>query len=86
MKSKQELYKPQYTEEEVNSLTEWFEERMDRLPKTLRIDKATESKDLPRTVSSYIKLLRSIRMNVANSGYMAHLLFIREKLIEEGLE
>ena len=86
MKTKEELYKPEYSDEEVRELTEWFEARMDRLPASLRIDKATYAEDLPRTVKAYSKLLKSIQVKVAHSGYMAHLLLIREQLLEQGFE
>ena len=86
MKTKQEIFKPDYTEDEVNEVIEWFEKRIDHLPTSLRLDKATSTKDLPRTVQAYCKLLRSIQMKVAHSGYMAHLLLIREQLLEQGFE
>ena len=32
------IYKPAYTKQEVDELTRWFEERMDRLPATLQLN------------------------------------------------
>ncbi len=84
--TKQELFKPEYSDAEVAELAKWFETRADRLPQTLQIDDATRSDDLPRTVKAYIKLLTSVNRKISHSGYMAHLLLIRERLREEGLE
>ena len=66
------IYKPAYTKQEVDELTRWFEERMDRLPATLQLNEATAASDLPRTVTF--------------SGYMSHLDLIRLRLKEQGLE
>ena len=52
----------------------------------MQIDDATATRDLPRTVNSYIRLLKNIRLTVSNAGYAAHLMLIRERLREEGME
>ncbi|MCR4921881.1 MAG: hypothetical protein K5945_09315 [Bacteroidaceae bacterium] len=79
---RKDLFKPEYKEEEMQELFEWFEQRMDRLPKTMQIDEATSTSDLRRTVVSYIRLLRSMKLTISHSGYVAHLLLIRERLRE----
>lgn len=75
-----ETFKPSYTSEEIAELTTWFEERMDKLPKTLQLIDCLSTRDLPRTVRSYIRLLQAPRQNVAFSGYVAQLFLIREAL------
>ena len=80
--NRKELFKPEYTSEELEELFGWFEQRMDRLPKSMQIDEATYTGDLRRTVKSYIRLLRTMKLTVSQSGYVAHLLLIRERLRE----
>ena len=80
--NRKELFKNEYTPEELNELYAWFEQRMERLPKSLQIDEATYTGDLRRTVKSYIRLLRAMGLTVSQSGYVAHLLLIRERLRE----
>lgn len=75
-----ETFKPSYTSEEKDELVTWFEERMERLPQTLQMDDCMSTKDLPRTVRSYIKLFKTNRTNVEFSGYIAHLFMMREAL------
>ena len=76
------IYKPAYTKQEVDELTRWFEERMDRLPATLQLNEATAASDLPRTV---LKVHKE-NISVTFSGYMSHLDLIRLRLKEQGLE
>ena len=77
------LYDP-----EVDELTRWFEERMDRLPATLQLNEATAASDLPRTVKALLAVLKVHKENISVtfSGYMSHLDLIRLRLKEQGLE
>lgn len=86
MMERKDLFKPEYKAEEMQELFDWFERHKEQLPKTLQIDDATATRDLPRTVNSYIRLLKNIRLTVSNAGYAAHLMLIRERLREEGME
>lgn len=81
-----ETFKPSYTSEEKDELVAWFEERMERLPQSLLLDDCMSTKDLPRTVRSYIKLIRTGRKNVEFSGYVAHLFLMREALRRDNPE
>jgi len=82
------IYKPAYTKQEVDELTRWFEERMDRLPATLQLNEATAASDLPRTVKALLAVLKVHKENISVtfSGYMSHLDLIRLRLKEQGLE
>ena len=82
------IYKPAYTKQEVDELTRWFEERMDRLPATLLLNEATAASDLPRTVKALLSVLKVHKENISVtfSGYMSHLDLIRLRLKEQGLE
>ena len=77
-----------YTKQEVDELTRWFEERMDRLPATLQLNEATAASDLPRTVKALLAVLKVHKENISVtfSGYMSHLDLIRLRLKEQGLE
>ena len=74
------IYKPAYTKQEVDELTRWFEERMDRLPATLQLNEAT--------VKALLAVLKVHKENISVtfSGYMSHLDLIRLRLKEQGLE
>lgn len=78
------LYKPEFTKGEVDECIRWFEERMDKLPATLRLNDSTTASNLPYTVKSLINVLKVHQGNlsVTFSGYMAHLLLIRQRLEE----
>ena len=84
----QSFFKEDYTKEEINEVISWFEDKMDRLPKTLRLNPSTVSNDLAFTVKSLSSLLKAQqeRMSVNYSGYVAHLMLIRQKLKEAGIE
>ena len=58
------IYKPAYTKQEVDELTRWFEERMDRLPATLQLNEATAASDLPRTVKALLAVLKVHKENI----------------------
>lgn len=75
-----ETFKPSYTQQEKEELIAWFEQRADRLPQRLQIIDSLSTEDLPRTVASYLRLIRIERNNVVFSGYTAQLFMIREAL------
>ena len=79
-------FKPKYSLEEIQDLVKWFKERMDRLPATLVLDECTKTDDLPKTVKAFIALLDREKINPFWSGYISHLLLIRERLREQGIE
>jgi len=78
-------YKPDYDKAFRDEHIKWFEERMDRLPKSLQINDAMYSSNLELTVKGLMRTLRNNVPNVTFSGYMNTLLQIREKLEEQGL-
>lgn len=82
------MFKPDFKKEEVEELLAWFEARMDKLPKTMKMDPATETDNLPLTVERLMKVLSRHKSNfsVTFSGYMALLLSIRQRLQDEGME
>lgn len=85
MMERKDFYKTEYKEEEMQELFEWFEKHKEQLPKTLQIDDATSTSDLPRTVNSFIRLLKGLKLTPSNAGYVAHLMLIRQRLREEGI-
>lgn len=82
------MFKPNFKKEEIEELLAWFETRMDKLPKTMKMDPATETDNLPLTVERLIKVLSRHKGNfsVTFCGYMALLLSIRQRLQEQGIE
>lgn len=82
------VYKSDYTKAEVNELLAWFEERMDKLPQTLRLNKATTTDNLKRTVKALTTTVKRLEgvINVTYSGYVSHLVLIRLRLQEQGME
>ena len=82
------LFKREYEKEYIEELTGWFSERMGRLPKELRLDKATMSHDLPKTVGALVRTILNNKdnLNVTYSGYVSHLALIRRHLKEQGIE
>lgn len=81
------IYKPAYAKQEVDELTRWFEERMDRLPATLQLNEAMGTSDLPRTVKALLAVVKAHKENISVplSGYMSHLEIIRLRLKEQGM-
>lgn len=79
-------FKPEYSKQEIKELIVWFEERMDKLPDELQINKSTRTSDLKSTVDSIMKVLRVREMTVTFCGYAAHLFLIRERLKVQGME
>ncbi len=55
--ARNKFFKPQTTPEEREDCFQWFEQRMDRLPKQLKIDEKSFD-DLPFTIRRLAKLLR----------------------------
>lgn len=88
MEKKEDIYtfKPDFTKEEVNELIAWFEERMDRMPAELQINKSSHSKNLRFTVTKLISMLKEREVTVTLCGYIAHLALIKERLIRDGME
>ncbi|MBQ8050560.1 MAG: hypothetical protein IJ197_03160 [Bacteroidaceae bacterium] len=78
-------YKPQYTEAFRDEHIRWFEERMDKLPQSLKINDYTYTADLRTTVENLILHLRTNGTTIIFSGYMETLLRIEDRLKEEGL-
>ncbi len=79
-------FKPVFSRGEQKELMEWFEQRMDKLPKEIQINKSTRSTDLPRTVQAMIGVIKEKGGSTAFSGYIAHLVLIRERLKMQGME
>lgn len=88
MEKKEDIYtfKPDFTKEEVNELIAWFEERMDRMPAELQINKSSHTKNLRFTVAKLISMLKDRDVTVTLCGYIAHLALIKERLIRDGME
>lgn len=88
MEKKEDIYtfKPDFTKAEVKELIAWFEERMDRLPDELQINKSSRTKNLRFTVTKLISMLKERDVTVTICGYIAHLALIRERLILAGME
>ena len=88
MEKKEDIYtfKPDFTKEEVNELIAWFEERMDRMPAELQINKSSQTKNLRFTVTKLISMLKEREVTVTICGYIAHLALIKERLIQAGME
>ena len=78
-------YRPNYDEAFRDEQLKWFEERMEQLPKSLQINAATSTTNLPMTVVALMRTLRQNKPNVIMSGYMDTLVQIREELEEQGL-
>lgn len=73
-------FKTQYSKEEVEEVINWFEERMEQLPRELQISNSMRTSNLPETVKKLIKFVVSNEQTATFSGYASHLLLIRERL------
>lgn len=82
------VYQPEYKKAEAEELLGWFRERMDRLPQAMQLNEATSTKNLPRTVESLMSVVKSREdmLDVTFSCYMSHLVLIRQRLMEQGME
>ena len=78
-------YKSIFSKEELNELTDWFNERKDRLPEKLQVDDAPFVKYLRQTVDYYLRLVELYHYKRAFSGQLYLLERIRKKLIDLGL-
>lgn len=85
-KEDKDFFKESYSPEEINDILVWFDDKMDRLPKSLKINISTTSKDLKKTVSSLLMLIKvqqdNNNLSVVFCGYVAHLMLIRHRLKE----
>lgn len=61
---------------------------MDRLPKTLKLNAAVTTNNLSRTVKALMTVVRSREdmLDVTFSSYVSHLVLIRLRLMEQGME
>jgi len=75
-------YKKHYTDNELRELTVWYEQNMERLPSSLRVDKATYVPDLGRTVRFYFDIMREHKDNPTYAAQI-FLLFKIRKVLEE---
>lgn len=82
------IYRPGYKKAEAEEVLGWFRERMERLPRSLQLNEATSTKNLPRTVEALMSVVKSREnmLDVTFSSYMSHLLLIRQRLMEQGME
>ena len=76
-------FKPKTTPKEREECFQWFEQRMERLPKELSL-KALDIQDLPRFVSRSITSLRGHLPNSAIfEGQFALLRLVQERLRQD---
>lgn len=76
-------YKKHYTDKELRSVVEWFEQNMERLPQSLHVDKATFVPDLSRTVRFYFDIAREHKDNPTYAAQISLLFKIRQALEEK---
>ena len=78
-------YKKNYTEQEIEEFYAWFEQNMERLPKSLTLDKSMNIPDLHFTVRQMInKLQQQLKTRTdIFSGQFAILLYIKECLLKQ---
>ncbi|MCM1108139.1 MAG: hypothetical protein NC388_03660 [Clostridium sp.] len=81
-----DMFKKNFTQEELDEIVEWLEQRMDRLPQSMHLDKATWTDDLPKTVRSYIRMMKGRKPTTTVSGYIAQMLVMRKRLQQMGVE
>lgn len=82
------FYKPSFTRAEAEEILAWFGERADRLPQTLTLNTSTVSDNLPYTVKSLSNVVRLHLdgLDATFSSYLSHLLLIRQRLTEQGID
>ena len=78
-------YKSKYTEAFRDEQLKWFEERLDKLPQSMKINDYTSTNNLRMTVETLMNTLRANTPSVFFSGYMETLLCIKDRLKEQGL-
>lgn len=76
-------YKEKYTKQEVEELASWFKEHERELPQSLRIDKATFTSDLQKTVRILLEQSLMYADNPTFYGTIRMLLSIKNKLEEQ---
>lgn len=79
-------YKKTYTTEELREVIHWFEERKERLPQSLRLDKGTFIPDLPLTAGYYVAIARKHYANPTYGAQIWMLFKMHDRLLEEGIE
>ena len=81
-------YKPNFNAEEIQEVMNWFRQRLDKTPQEpFRINKSTTTPDLQHTVERYLLTVGKYEETPPQfSGYVAHLLLIRIRLQEQGME
>lgn len=79
-------YKKIYTTEELREVIRWFEQRKERLPQTLRLDKGTFIPDFPLTAGYYVAIARKHYANATYGAQIWTLFKMRDRLLEEGME
>lgn len=77
-------YKKHYSDEEINEVITWFQERMDRLPQSLDMGKGTMLPDLKRTVRLYFDIAELHKDNPTYAAQIHHLFKIRDALLQPG--
>ena len=70
----------------LDELLSWFQQRMDKLPKTMQIDDATSTDNLYVTVDALSRTLRKYGSGVVFSGYQKTLQKIKDNLVAQGME
>lgn len=84
-KKKSMEYKKLYDPGEVAELIEWFRQRLDRLPQSVRIEQGLFVPDLRRTVPLLIEFAEECSENPTYSAQLRRFFEIRERLIEQGI-
>lgn len=79
-------YKAQHTEEEFQDVIEWFQQRMDTLPKEVWMNKATFIPNLKVTVERYIDFIHTHHADARFGGQLHHLFILRDVLQQQGFE
>lgn len=77
-------FKKLYPTEELTELTQWFAERLDRLPPSLRIDEGTYIPNLRKTVEFHLAIVEAHYNNPTYSPQIYLFFRMRDRLREEG--
>ncbi len=76
-------YKKLYTKEEIKDLLQWFGERFDRLPESIRIDQATRVVGMPDTARRLCEMVEANWENPTFSAGIRQVFLLRERLVDE---
>lgn len=79
-------FKPEFTNDEVKELIEWFASRIEKLPMAMQLNRSSHTDNLPHTVRRMIGVITEKGSSPTFSGYISHLFLIRERLKEQGME